>query len=1215
MNTNSSISLSSLTIDDIPPIPPARIPKRVSFSDELPTSDNRGTTAEPFNPISDVLKQTSAYMENLHKIYNDNINSQDTTDHQHLRNHLHQKIINSSSKRDEPPPDVIVREHIDNDDPLPPSPTNQNLKILKVKQDSSPAILTSYDPAPCCSKTDLSQLDEIALNEKMQAQNGLTNYLDRYNLKPADKNCSLMEKENRRDKIRWLLISECSAMFGDNKHTREGFRKIVLNEDFMAKFFHLFDLDGDGVLEQDVWIEHLKGRLKDEGQIDFSELLESVAYAVCGESAIMYKGFAEVWHTRGVVDKMYRLIDVDGTNLVSTNQIMEFLSNLTNSRARMGFDKSSLERLESLFKKTVGNEEEIHLEEFKKIVTSKNPFFTERVFQIFDKDNSGSISLQEFIDSIHQFSGQSADDKIRFLFKVYDIDGDGLIQHKELHDVISACIKENGMEFSEEQIEDLTMAMFDDADPQHKGSLTYEALKDQLQKHGGLLENLSITIDRWLVPQSKSQENKKPKCRFQLPHQFTKAYLKNNYVFVLYLASYFLVNLILFVTRSIQYRYSNGYTIIARACGQCLNFNCAWVLVLMLRHSLTFLRSRGFSSYLPIDHHIYLHKVTGMVIAVLSLVHTFMHLLNFCIEVVNDPEINANNYTTAQWLFTSTPGLFGLVAGWANPTGFALFFILLVMFLCSLPFIRRKGSFEIFYWTHLLYIPFWFLVILHGPNFWKWFIIPGFIYLVERIMRFVWMKSKRGKTYISSGLLLPSKVTHLVIKRPSNFTFRPGDYAFINIPNIAKYEWHPFTISSCPEEEDYIWLHIRGVGEWTNRLYFYFEKEQEKLHNGEIEPYIAEMRSEKSESKTPQLDFLAKNLSNIKRSDVNELPSPMRPPRHGPSKLATESITANHNEEVKNTVERKTLKNLRNTLQRTFSRKDAARKDSSDLHELHINGKNKTPLEKSLSMPNIANRTHRRLRVEYYRSESAKSFDEDKIRRAHFQNLGLAYLSPQNKSLAQSFRYMRNKPTIIAFKTPSLESCEKRDSSNSMASTIYSQKEAEEGRIHSKTASQRSGVNYPVGKPLKVYIDGPYGAPSSHIFSAQHAVLIGTGIGVTPFASILQSIMHRYLKGRHTCPCCKHEFVAEIPMMNLKKVDFFWINRDQRSFEWFVNLLSKFEIEQAELGGAMERFLDMHMYITSALQRTDMKAVGLQLALDLLHEKVSWEGENISIKI
>lgn len=28
-----------------------------------------------------------------------------------------------------------------------------------------------------------------------------------------------------------------------------------------------------------------------------------------------------------------------------------------------------------------------------------------------------------------------------------------------------------------------------------------------------------------------------------------------------------------------------------------------------------------------------------------------------------------------------------------------------------------------------------------------------------------------------------------------------------------------------------MWLHIRGVGEWTNRLHNYFEKEQEKLHN------------------------------------------------------------------------------------------------------------------------------------------------------------------------------------------------------------------------------------------------------------------------------------------------------------------------------------------------------------------------------------------------
>lgn len=44
------------------------------------------------------------------------------------------------------------------------------------------------------------------------------------------------------------------------------------------------------------------------------------------------------------------------------------------------------------------------------------------------------------------------------------------------------------------------------------------------------------------------------------------------------------------------------------------------------------------------------------------------------------------------------------------------------------------------------------------------------------------------------------QVTHLVIKRPQFFHFKPGDYVYINIPVIAKYEWHPFTISSAPEK-------------------------------------------------------------------------------------------------------------------------------------------------------------------------------------------------------------------------------------------------------------------------------------------------------------------------------------------------------------------------------------------------------------------------------
>ena len=80
-----------------------------------------------------------------------------------------------------------------------------------------------------------------------------------------------------------------------------------------------------------------------------------------------------------------------------------------------------------------------------------------------------------------------------------------------------------------------------------------------------------------------------------------------------------------------------------------------------------------------------------------------------------------------------------------------------------------------------------------------------------------------GETYIKDVNLLSSKVTQLIITRPPNFKFCSGDYLFIKIPTIASYEWHPFTISSAPELKDELWLHIRSLGNWTNKIYDYFQ--------------------------------------------------------------------------------------------------------------------------------------------------------------------------------------------------------------------------------------------------------------------------------------------------------------------------------------------------------------------------------------------------------
>ena len=107
---------------------------------------------------------------------------------------------------------------------------------------------------------------------------------------------------------------------------------------------------------------------------------------------------------------------------------------------------------------------------------------------------------------------------------------------------------------------------------------------------------------------------------------------------------------------------------------------------------------------------------------------------------------------------------------------------------------------------------------------WIWLLIPGGLFIFEKMIGIRSSFGSLGYTHIEMGTILPSKVIHLAIKRPHNFEFQPGDFVFVQIPSIATMEWHPFTISSAPEMEDVLWLHIRAVGQWTKRVYECFEK-------------------------------------------------------------------------------------------------------------------------------------------------------------------------------------------------------------------------------------------------------------------------------------------------------------------------------------------------------------------------------------------------------
>jgi predicted ferric reductase len=158
-----------------------------------------------------------------------------------------------------------------------------------------------------------------------------------------------------------------------------------------------------------------------------------------------------------------------------------------------------------------------------------------------------------------------------------------------------------------------------------------------------------------------------------------------------------------------------------------------------------------------------------------------------------DEEIE--NLTLAEWLLTTEPEINGAFTGWANPTGVALVVILIIVGIGVHPKMRQKGHFELFYWTHILYIPFSILLVLHCDSTFWWLLIPLTIFLYSKIWLIKLWFDGRGKTYVVSGVILPSNVTQLNIRRMERFNYHPGDWVFINVPIISMFEWHPFTIS------------------------------------------------------------------------------------------------------------------------------------------------------------------------------------------------------------------------------------------------------------------------------------------------------------------------------------------------------------------------------------------------------------------------------------
>ncbi|XP_027501154.1 NADPH oxidase 1 isoform X2 [Corapipo altera] len=304
----------------------------------------------------------------------------------------------------------------------------------------------------------------------------------------------------------------------------------------------------------------------------------------------------------------------------------------------------------------------------------------------------------------------------------------------------------------------------------------------------------------------------------------------------------------------------------ARASAKCLNFNSMLILLPVCRNLLSFLRGTCLccrrTLRKQLDHNLTFHKLVGYALALLTAVHTIAHLFN--LERYNQSQqatdgslpailskmhlqdnkwlnpIHSNETTVEYVAFTTIPGLTGVIITLA----------LILMVTSSTEFIRRN-YFEVFCGLvrgqteqsmaevdphrcaqylmqrdqncthHCCKDPAFGSIPAES---WKWVLAPIILYVFERILR-VWRAQQ--KVVVKKVVMHPARVLELQMQK-KGFRMEVGQYIFVNCPAISPLEWHPFTLTSAPEE-DFFSIHIRVAGDWTERLIDTFQSQNPRI--------------------------------------------------------------------------------------------------------------------------------------------------------------------------------------------------------------------------------------------------------------------------------------------------------------------------------------------------------------------------------------------------
>ncbi|RMX75281.1 hypothetical protein D0869_11768 [Hortaea werneckii] len=155
------------------------------------------------------------------------------------------------------------------------------------------------------------------------------------------------------------------------------------------------------------------------------------------------------------------------------------------------FDRDEVDRLRKRFMKLdKDNSGTIERDEFLSLPqVSSNPLAT-RMIAIFDEDGGGDVDFQEFVSGLSAFSSKgNKEEKLRFAFKVYDIDRDGYISNGELFIVLKMMVGSNLKDQQLQQIVDKTIM---EADQDHDGKISFEEFTK-------MVENTDVSMSMTLA--------------------------------------------------------------------------------------------------------------------------------------------------------------------------------------------------------------------------------------------------------------------------------------------------------------------------------------------------------------------------------------------------------------------------------------------------------------------------------------------------------------------------------------------------------------------------------------------------------------------------------------------------------------------------------------------------------------------------------------------